>query len=395
MPVFNGSTCATIGQVSELTNEEVLRYSRHLIMPEVGLEGQLRLKAARVLLVGAGGLGSPAAMYLAAAGVGTLGLVDFDVVDPSNLHRQVIHGSSDVGRSKLESAEEAIAEINPHVKVVKHQVLLSSENALDIVAGYDIVVDGTDNFPTRYLVNDACVLLDKINVYGSIFRFDGQATVFAAPGGPCYRCLYPEPPPPGTVPSCAEGGVLGILPGVVGLIQATEAVKLVLGVGEPLIGRLLLYDALSMRFTELKIKRDPKCPVCGDHPSVTALIDYEEFCGLPPKGAQYDTGKGVISAGELQSLLSGGSIPVLIDVREPHEAEINRIRGSILVPLGHLPARIQEFDAHRPTVVYCLSGGRSQQACELLKAAGFQDVRNLTGGMRAWIRDVDPSLPNY
>lgn len=364
-------------------------------MPEVGLEGQLKLKQAKVLLVGTGGLGSPLALYLAAAGIGRIGLVDFDVVDFSNLQRQVIHGTSDVGKSKLDSAEESINDINPHVEVAKHETLLSSENALDILKDYDVIVDGTDNFPTRFLVNDACVLLEKPNVYGSIFRFDGQATVFAAPGGPCYRCLYPEPPPPGLVPSCAEGGVLGILPGVIGLIQATEAVKLILGKGEPLIGRLLLYDALNMRFQEIKIKRDPACPACGENPTIKELIDYYEFCGVPGHGSKQPLFDQEITPLELKSKLELGENLTLIDVREPHEFEINRIEGSVLIPLGQLPGRLADLDSARETVVHCLMGGRSAEACQLLRAAGFGNVRNLKGGIRAWIDEVEPGMPNY
>jgi adenylyltransferase/sulfurtransferase len=364
-------------------------------MPEVGLAGQEKLKSAKVLLIGAGGLGSPAAMYLAAAGVGQIGLVDFDVVDFTNLQRQVIHGTKDVGRSKLESAEETVSDINPHVQVVKHEVLLSSENALDILKDYDIVVDGTDNFPTRFLVNDACVLLGKPNVYGSIFRFDGQATVFATKGGPCYRCLYPEPPPPGLVPSCAEGGVLGILPGVIGLIQATEAVKIILGKGELLVGRLLLYDALNMRFRELKIKRDPACPVCGDSPTITALIDYYEFCGVPGHGSNQALFDAEVSPSEVKAMKDRGEKFVLIDVREPHEYEINRIDGSVLMPLGDLPARVNELDSADEIVVHCLMGGRSAEACQFLRSAGFGKVHNLKGGIRAWIDEVEPNMAKY
>ncbi len=374
-----------------LSHEEILRYSRHLIMPEVGMEGQLALKRATVLLVGAGGLGSPLAMYLAAAGVGRIGIVDFDVVEFSNLQRQVIHGTADVGRSKLDSAAESIAAINPHVLVERHEVLLSSANALEILAGYDVVVDGTDNFPTRYLVNDACVMLGKPNVYGSIFRFDGQASVLAAPGGPCYRCLYPEPPPPGLVPSCAEGGVLGILPGVVGLIQATETVKLILGKGEPLVGRLLLYDALNMRFRELKIHRDPACPVCGDAPTITSLIDYQAFCGVSGQALFDDE----IEPVALQAMLGAGEPFVLLDVREPHEREINRISGSLPLPLRDLPARVQELDPEAAIVVHCLMGARSAEACQFLRSAGFANVRNLRGGIRAWVEQVDPGMANY
>ena len=378
-----------------LSHEETLRYSRHLIMPEVGLEGQVKLKGASVLVVGAGGLGSPVAMYLAAAGIGRLGIVDFDVVDFTNLQRQVIHGTDDVGRSKLESAAETVRAINPEVEVVLHEVLLSSENALGILKEYDIVVDGTDNFPTRFLVNDACVILGKPNVYGSIFRFDGQATIFAHPDGPCYRCLYPEPPPPGTVPSCAEGGVLGILPGMIGMIQATETVKLILGVGETLVGRLLLYDALNMRIREVKIKRDPSCPVCGDNPTVTELIDYYEFCGVPGHGSNQVGFDDEISAVEVKALMDRSERFVLIDVREPHEHEINRIPGARLIPLRDLPARVNELDTADEIVVHCLTGGRSAEACDFLRTSGFGKVKNLRGGIRAWIDDVDPSMAQY
>ena len=381
--------------MTSLSNEEVLRYSRHLIMPEVGLQGQLKLKEAKVLLIGAGGLGSPAAMYLAAAGVGRIGIVDFDVVDFSNLQRQVVHGTKDVGHSKLDSAEETVKDISPHVDVVKHEGLLSSENAFEILRDYDIVVDGTDNFPTRFLVNDACVLLGKPNVYGSIFRFDGQATVFAVPRGPCYRCLYPEPPPPGLVPSCAEGGVLGILPGVIGLIQATEAVKIILGKGETLVGRLLLYDALNMRFREVRIKRDPACPVCGDSPTIKALIDYYEFCGVPGHGSNQVLFDEEIAPREVKAKLDRDEEITLIDVREPHEYEINRIKGSVLIPLGELPARVGELDPSKEIVVHCLMGGRSAQACQFLRGAGFGRVQNLKGGIRAWIEDVEPEMATY
>jgi adenylyltransferase/sulfurtransferase len=381
--------------VSPLSKEEVLRYSRHLIMPEVGLEGQQRLKEARILVVGAGGLGSPALLYLAAAGVGTLGIVDSDVVDFTNLQRQVVHGTPDVGRSKLESAEEKVRAINPHVSVVLHEGLLTSENALTVLEGYDVVIDGTDNFPTRFLVNDACVLLDKPNMYGSIFRFEGQATVFHHRGGPCYRCLYPEPPPPGTVPSCAEGGVLGILPGVVGLIQATEAIKVVLGKGETLSGRLLLYDALNMRFREVKIARDPQCPVCGDAPTLTGLIDYYKFCGVPGHGVNYAPFDDEIEPAQLKAKKDRGERLILLDVREPHEHEINRIPGAVLVPLHDLPARIHELDSSDEIVVHCLMGARSAEACQFLREAGFKKVRNLKGGIRAWIEQVAPDSPTY
>jgi len=380
--------------VPELTQEEVLRYSRHLIMPEVGMEGQLKLKAASVLLVGTGGLGAPLAMYLAAAGVGRIGLVDFDVVDHTNLHRQVIHGTSDVGRPKIDSAIDTMREINPNVQLDRHEVALTSENALEIIADYDLVVDGTDNFPTRYLVNDACVLLGKPNVYGSIFRFEGQATVFAYEGGPCYRCLYAEPPPPGLVPSCAEGGVLGILPGVIGLIQATEAVKLILKTGEPLVGRLLLYDALAMRFRELKLRRNPECPVCGDHPTITELIDYQEFCGVNVhEPTPIATGEKDVL--ELKRKLDSKDNFILLDVREPHEVQIGRIPGSILIPLGDLEKRSGELDPSAEIIVHCKSGGRSSKAVEYLRKSGFSNVSNLTGGILAWSDKVDPSVPKY
>lgn len=367
----------------ELSREELLRYSRHLILPEVGLEGQKRLKAAKVLLVGAGGLGSPAAIYLAASGIGTIGIVDFDQVDLSNLHRQVMHGTPDIGRSKLDSAEDSIRAINPNVAVVKHAALLSSSNALDILKEYDLVVDGTDNFPTRYLVNDACVLLGKVNVYGSIFRFDGQATVFCAPDGPCYRCLYPEPPPPGVVPSCAEGGVLGVLPGIIGLIQSTEAVKLILGVGTPLTGRLLLYDALAMGFREIRIKRDPDCPSCGENRSIHALIDYHQFCGLPNPGTNTEAELGVE---ELIAMMERGDAFHLIDVREPHEFAVEHIPGAVLIPLGELENRLSELPQGDLLVMQCRSGQRSARACALLRSHGFDRVINLKGGILDWTR---------
>jgi adenylyltransferase/sulfurtransferase len=369
-----------------LSREEMGRYGRHLILPEVGEAGQGRLKAAKVLLVGAGGLGSPAALYLAASGVGTIGIVDFDEVDASNLHRQIIHGTKDVGRSKLDSAEDAIKDVNPNVVVVKHQARLSSENALEIVRGYDYVVDGTDNFPTRYLVNDACALLGKQNMYGSIFRFDGQATVFCAPGGPCYRCLYPEPPPPGTVPNCAEAGVFGVLPGVIGLIQATETIKAILGVGESLVGRLMMYDALAMRFREVKVRRDPDCPVCGDHPTIREPIDYDSFCGLAPRTAEGGA-EEEIDASELQRMRMAGEKFTLLDVREPFEHEWKRIDGDVLIPLGHVPSRFQELDPQAKTVVYCKVGARSAAACEFLREQGFREVLNLKGGILDWMRD--------
>ena len=374
----------------ELSNEEIARYSRHLIMPEVALDGQKQLKQARVLTIGAGGLGSPLAMYLAAAGIGTIGIVDFDVVDESNLQRQIIHGTSDLGRPKLESARERIEDINPNVKVETFGEPLSSENALEIFEDFDVIVDGTDNFPTRYLVNDASVLTGKPNVYGSIFRFEGQASVFYAKEGPCYRCLYPEPPPPGLVPSCAEGGVLGILPGAVGTIQATETVKLILGIGEPLIGRLLLYDALSMRFREMKLRKDPGCPICGENPTVTELIDYQEFCGIPQASAQAEE-VPEITVRELKERL--GEVSVL-DVREPHEYEVANI-GARLIPLGELPERLVELDKDEPLAVHCKTGGRSARAVKLLKEAGFQNVYNVRGGITAWSEEIDPSVPKY
>jgi adenylyltransferase/sulfurtransferase len=373
-----------------LSKDEILRYSRHLIMPEVGTEGQLKLKAAKVLLVGTGGLGAPLGLYLAAAGVGRIGLVDFDVVDFTNLQRQVIHGTSDVGRKKLDSAADRMHEINPFVRIDKHEVALSSENALDILRDYDIVVDGTDNFPTRYLVNDACVLLGKPNVYGSIFRFEGQATVFAYEGGPCYRCLYPEPPPPGLVPSCAEGGVLGILPGTIGLIQATETVKLILGIGQPLVGRLLLYDALAMRFRELKLRKNPECPVCGDHPTITKLIDYEQFCGI----LKPVTTEGDIDPIEVKAKIDRGDKFALIDVREPHEYQIGSIPTAKLIPLGQLPQHLDELDRDIEIVAHCKSGMRSAKAVDLLTKAGFR-ARNMKGGILAWSDKVDPTVPKY
>ena len=378
-----------------LSKDELLRYDRHLIMPEVGMEGQLKLKAAKVLLVGAGGLGAPLGLYLAAAGVGRIGIVDFDVVDLSNLQRQVIHGTGDVGRKKLDSAAGRMREINPHVAVVKHEVALSSENALDIFKDYDIVIDGTDNFPTRYLVNDACVLLGKPNVYGSIFRFEGQATVFAYQGGPCYRCLYPEPPPPGLVPSCAEGGVLGILPGTIGLIQATETVKLILGIGEPMVGRLLLYDALAMRFRELKLRKNPECPVCGEHPTVTRLIDYQQFCGIPSQPAAEAAIEGDIDPVEVKAKIDRHDPFLLIDVREPHEYQIGNIPYARLIPLGELPKRLNELNPADEIVAHCKSGMRSAKAVALLKQAGFRKVRNMKGGILAWSDKVDPSVQKY
>ena len=384
-------------QVAPLTNDEIKRYSRHLIMPEVGMDGQLKLKAASVLCIGAGGLGSPAAMYLAAAGVGTIGIVDFDVVDFSNLQRQILHGTPDVGRTKLASAKDRLTAINPEITIRTHDMAISSENALELFAPYDIIVDGTDNFPTRYLVNDACVLLDKPNVYGSIFRFEGQASVFATKQGPCYRCLYPEPPPPGLVPSCAEGGVLGVLPGVVGCIQATEAIKLIIGAGEPLIGRFLIFDALKMKFRELKLRKDPDCPVCGTHPTVTKLIDYDQFCGIHPAASEpipVNTATD-ISAVELKRRLDKGDRLTIVDVREPNEYQINRIAGSVLIPLGDIPKRYHELDTNEEIVAQCKVGGRSAKAADFLRSVGFKKVLNLTGGIVDWIDKVDPSQPKY
>ncbi len=383
-----------------LSRDEVLRYSRHLIIPEVGMAGQRKLKGARVLLVGAGGLGSPLGLYLAAAGVGTIGIVDFDVVDETNLQRQVMHGTSDVGRPKLESALERMADINPHVHLVPHEVRLSSENALAILADYDVVVDGTDNFPTRYLVNDAAVLTGIPNVYGSIFRFEGQLSVFAAPGGPCYRCLFPEPPPPGMVPSCAEGGVLGVLPGIVGTAQAIETIKLLLGIGKPLIGRFQLFDALRFEWRELKIRKDPKCPVCGESPTIHKPIDYEAFCGIPQAHAveaAERNGIPEITAVELKAWLEGGRAPLILDVREPHEWDIANLArfGARLIPLDQLPARLGELEGAGDIVVQCRSGARSAQALRQLRAAGFDRVWNLKGGILAWSEAVDPSVPRY
>ncbi len=381
-------------QPSTLTNDEILRYSRHLIMPEVGMEGQQKLKAARVLCVGTGGLGSPLALYLAAAGVGTLGLVDFDVVDFTNLQRQIIHTTNDVGRPKLDSAAEKIAAINPFVEVHKFETRLTSANALDIIRQFDIVADGTDNFPTRYLVNDACVLTGKPNVYASIFRFEGQASVFATEHGPCYRCLYPEPPPPGLVPSCAEGGVLGILPGLLGVIQATEVIKLILGSGDPLIGRLLLVDALGMKFRELRLRKNPECPVCGTNPTVRELIDYQEFCGIRGEEAPVSPGVPEIRPEELKARLDAGDDVFILDVREPHEYQICNIGGH-LIPLGDLPKRMSELDSSRDIVAHCRSGVRSAKAVSLLRQAGFAKVKNLAGGILAWSDKVDPTMPKY
>src|ERR1700678_1284279 len=398
-------------ELPELTQDDLTRYSRHLILPEVGVEGQRKLKAARVLCVGTGGLGSPLALYLAAAGVGTLGLVDFDVVDASNLQRQIIHSTADIGRKKLDSAEEKLKALNPALNVVKHETMLSSANALDILKDYDVIADGTDNFPTRYLVNDACVLLRKPNAYGSIFRFEGQASVFAAKDGPCYRCLYPEPPPPGLVPSCAEGGVLGILPGLVGVIQATETIKLILGIGEPLIGRLVLVDALGMSFRTLKLRKNPECPVCGPNPTVTELIDYDQFCGIAPPSKvgplEADRDKVVsdlpvvdgipqITVEELKRKLDAKEDIFVLDVREPHEYQIANL-GAPLIPVGEVERRVGELAAqkNREVVVHCHSGARSQKAALVLKQAGFTNVSNLAGGILAWADKIDPSMPKY
>jgi adenylyltransferase/sulfurtransferase len=380
---------------AHLSNEEILRYSRHLVLPDVGIDGQRRLKAASVLCVGAGGLGSPLIMYLAAAGVGRLGLVDFDIVDVTNLQRQIIHATADVGRAKLASAAEKVRAINPHVDVRAYETRLTSANALELVRGFDVVVDGTDNFATRYLVNDACVLSGKPNVYGSVFRFEGQVSVFGVRDGPCYRCLYPEPPPPGAVPSCAEGGVLGILPGLVGVMQATEAVKLVLGRGEPLVGRLLLVDALGMRFRELRLSKDPACPLCGPRPTITGLIDYEAFCGV--RGEEETLAPSEVpevTAEELKRELDEGRDVLILDVREPYEHQICNLGGQ-LVPLGELPRRVQELDATRDIVAICRVGVRSAQAVSFLRGAGFARVRNLVGGIRAWAERVDQTMPRY
>lgn len=377
-----------------LSPNEMARYSRHLIMPEVGVAGQERLKAGSVLLVGAGGLGSPLALYLAAAGVGRIGIVDFDVVDFSNLQRQILHGTADVGRPKLHSARDRIQAINPEVRVDSYETRLTAQNALDLLRPYDIIIDGTDNFPTRYLVNDACVLLNKLNVYGSIFRFDGQASVFAPGRGPCYRCLYPEPPPPGEVPSCAEGGVLGILPGLIGCIQATEAVKLLLGQGSPLIGRLLLYDALQMSFREFKVRRNPKCPLCGDAPTITGLIDYEQFCGIRGEAAPVAAGSEM-TAEELKQRIDAGADVFILDVRNPEEFAICRIPGSTLVPLPVLAQRLGELPRDREMVVHCKSGMRSAKAIALLREQGFTRLTNLKGGILAWADKVDPGMAKY
>jgi molybdopterin/thiamine biosynthesis adenylyltransferase/rhodanese-related sulfurtransferase len=379
----------------DLSRDEISRYARHLIIPDVGIDGQKRLKAARVLLVGAGGLGSPLALYLAAAGVGHIGIVDFDVVDVTNLQRQILHGTKDIGRAKVASARERIADINPFVELTTYETALTSQNALGIIEKYDLVVDGTDNFPARYLVNDACVMLGKPNVYGSVFRFEGQASVFSTKDGPCYRCLFPEPPPPGTVPSCAEAGVLGVLPGLIGTIQATEAIKLILGIGEPLVGRLLLVDALGAQFRTVKVRKNPACPACGTH-EITELIDYDEFCGMKPEAGSRKPEDTMpeITPLELAERLRAGDID-LIDVREPHEWDIAHIPGARLIPLGNLPAAVPSLDRTRDIVVQCRSGARSGRAVRLLQAAGFTRVRNLAGGILRWSDDVDPTVPKY
>ena len=375
--------------VKSMTKDEQLRYSRHMIMPEVGAEGQRRLNAARVLCIGAGGLGSPAALYLAAAGIGKLGLVDFDDVDLSNLQRQILHGTKDVGRKKVDSARDRLRDANPNIEIEAHECRFASKNALEIVSDYDVVVDGSDNFPTRYLSNDVCVFAKKPNVYGSVFRFDGQTTVFAPHlGGPCYRCLFPEPPPPGSVPNCAQAGVLGVLPGIIGTIQANEAIKLILGVGEPLLGRLLYFDALKMKFREFNLRRDPQCPVCGDSPTITEPIDYEQFCGVA-------TNLPTVSVRELKEKLDARQPVQLVDVREPFEHEIANIDSARLIPLGELSDRLKELDRGRLTIVHCHSGMRSAQAVRLLREAGFENVFNLEGGIAKWSDEIDPDVPKY
>ena len=382
----------------DFSNDEIARYSRHLIMPEVTLDGQKRIKASSVLCIGTGGLGSPIALYLAAAGVGRIGLVDFDVVDFSNLQRQILHGTNDVGRKKLNSAKDRLKAVNPNVQVDLHDLLFRSDNAMQVVKDYDIVIDGTDNFPTRYLSNDVCVLTKKPNIYGSIFRFDGQCTVFAPHlGGPCYRCMFPEPPPPGMVPSCAEGGVLGVLPGMIGVMQAIEAIKLILGIGDPLIGRLVSFDALKLRFKEFKIRKDPTCPICGEHPTIHELIDYDQFCGIPQADAEAAKERDVptITATELKQKIDRHDKFVLVDVREPFEYDIASIPGSKLIPLGELPARLSELDSADDIVLQCKSGGRSAKALRILQEAGFRKLTNLAGGITAWSDEVDPTVPKY
>jgi len=397
VPSIAGGTSASAPAAPvTLSNEEIRRYSRHLIMPEVGIEGQKKLKSARVLAIGAGGLGSPLAVYLAAAGVGTIGIVDFDVVDDSNLQRQILYGASDVGRPKLQAAAERLRDMNPNVRVVPYETRLDSSNALEIFREYDVVADGTDNFPTRYLVNDACVLTGKPNVYASIFRFEGQASVFWAEKGPCYRCLYTEPPPPGLVPSCAEGGVLGILPGLLGVIQATETIKLLLATGEPLVGRLLLVDALSMRFRELKLRKNPDCVVCGPNPTVTKLIDYEEFCGIPQEAAMNPvSGIPEITVYDLKTMRDRGDEFVLVDVREPHEFAICSLPGSVKIPLGTLPQNLNRLSTADEIVVHCKMGGRSAKAVQFLRDSGFRKVRNLAGGIDRWAAEIEPKMPRY
>jgi sulfur-carrier protein adenylyltransferase/sulfurtransferase len=385
-------------QSIDFSNDEIARYSRHLIMPEVTLDGQKRIKAASILCIGAGGLGSPIALYLAAAGIGRMGLVDYDIVDFSNLQRQILHGTEDVGRKKLNSAKDRIKAINPNVQVDLHDMMFRSENAMQLVQDYDIVIDGTDNFPTRYLSNDVCVLMKKPNIYGSIFRFDGQCTVFAPHlGGPCYRCMFPEPPPPGMVPSCAEGGVLGVLPGMIGVMQAIEAIKLIMGIGDSLIGRLVSFDALKLRFKEFKIRRDPGCPICGDHPTIHELIDYDQFCGIPQADAEAAKELEVptITATELKTKIDRKEKFVLVDVREPFEYDISRIPGSKLIPLGELPARLSELDSADDIVLHCKVGGRSAKALRILQEAGFRKLNNLQGGITAWSDEVDPTTPKY
>jgi molybdopterin/thiamine biosynthesis adenylyltransferase/rhodanese-related sulfurtransferase len=388
-------------QQTSLTNEEVARYSRHLIMPEVTITGQKKLKASSVLLIGSGGLGSPLALYLAAAGIGRLGLVDFDTVDHSNLQRQILHGTKDVGRPKIQSAADRIRDVNPNVKLDLHETKFTSENAMQIAKDYDLIIDGTDNFPTRYLANDVSVLLKKPNVYGSIFRFEGQASVFAPSlGGPCYRCLYPEPPPPGLVPSCAEGGVLGVLPGVIGVIQAIEAVKLILGEGQSLIGRLLLFDALSMKFREMKLRRNPKCPICSENPTITKLIDYEQFCGFTPElktngNGTHQMNSEEINVKDLKRRLDAKEDFDLIDVRETHEWDIAKIPGAKLIPMGELPNRLAELNPNREILLQCKSGGRSGRALEFLKTKGYKNLKNVVGGITAWATEIDPKMPKY
>ena len=389
-----------LGIESELSQSELLRYSRHLSLPEVGISGQEKLKAASVLCVGAGGLGSPVALYLAAAGVGHIGIIDYDVVDFTNLQRQILHGTRDVGRRKTDSARDTLSDINPEVAIQTHAVRLTSQNAMEIFADYDLIIDGTDNFPTRYLINDACVLLNKPTVFGSIFRFEGQVTVFWAERGPCYRCLFPTPPPPGTVPSCAEGGVLGVLPGVVGSLQATEAIKLILGIGEPLTGRLLLFDALAMQFRELKLRKNPSCPLCGTNPTIWGLIDYEDFCGMrlpAAEAAENETSKimNEITAPDLAAKIQRGDEFTLLDVREPYEYAIAQIPGAVLIPLGSLATRMNEFDPEEEIVLHCKSGARSSQAYALMQQAGFKNLKNLKGGILAWSETVDASVPKY